>query len=394
MVSTIISFLSKAKLKARSASADIQAGTDSPSPKIFDLKISFPPPEARIKDVEIGVLFNGSYELRRVVVTDEHVIFAEVNQEFIIDFIPLVDILSVDDLDGVTTDTSVVEESQNLAYIASLETVASTLSAFQIRTVRTGYNCGRKYCLQAKSDRQCDELIKILKRQAAAVATQHLITTKTALERSQDTVRGFFDSPGFQIASAALILSALVMSAVEAQLGDAVVADGSARQQLDLGNTIITLLFAVELLINLYAHWWREFFAYRMNVWDLFVVTLSVASLGPLETAMPIQASRDIHRHRHRQTQAQAQTQTSTHAHAHAHTQNKRGRQRAGEGASERATPAQILRFFRVIRTLRVLKIFVRLPELKKIISALSHSIVPMLNAFLIVLVMMAMCAT
>ena len=47
-----------------------------------------------------------------------------------------------------------------------------------------------------------------------------------------------------------------------------------------------------------------------------------------------------------------------------------------------------------MIRTLRVLKIFVRLPELKKIISALSHSIVPMLNAFLIVLVMMAMCAT
>ena len=96
------------------------------------------------------------------------------------------------------------------------------------------------------------------------------------------------------------------MSAVEVQLGDAVDADGSARQQLDLGNTIITLLFAVELLINLYAHWWREFVASGMNVWDLFVVTLSVASLGPLETAMPIQASRDIHRHRHRQTQTQA----------------------------------------------------------------------------------------
>ena len=326
MVSSIISFLSKKKsTKAKAASVDTEVGAESQPPKVQHT-ISFPPSEIRIKDVDIGVLFNGSYELRRVVITKEHVIFAEVNQESIIDFIPLVDIFSVDDLDGVTTETSVVEESQSLAHIASLETVASTLSAFQIRTVRTGYNCGRKYCLQAKSDRQCDELIKLLNSLAAAVATQRLIATKTVLERSQDAVRKFFDSPGFQVASAGLILATLVistlliaimlmikcsrprnehrcvltvsttqvMSAVEAQLGGGVENDdgslSEAGRQLDVGNTVITLLFAVELLINLYAHWWREFFASLMNVWDLFVVTLSVASLGPLETAMPIQA--------------------------------------------------------------------------------------------------------
>jgi hypothetical protein len=308
-------------------------------------KITFPSLEERINDIEMGVLFNGSYEMRRVVITNEYVIFAEVNQEDIIDFIPIADILSVDDLDGVTTETSVVEESQSLAHIASLETVASTLSAFQIRTIRTGYNCGRKYCLQATSDGQCDELIKLLNSRAAAAATQRWIETKTVLERSQDSVRRFYDAPGFQIASASLIVATLILSALEAQLGgDVENDDGSLTEigrQIDLGNTIITLLFAVELLINLYAHWWRDFFTSSTNVWDLVVVGLSVASLGPLETAMPL----------------------------------------------------TMLRLFRVVRTLRVLKLFVRLPELKKIISALTHSIVPMLNAFLIVLVTMAMCA-
>ena len=336
MASSIISFLSKKKsTRARSVSADMQGGIDSLPPK-FEHKISFPPPEERIKDVDIGVLFNGSYELRRVVITKAHVIFAEVNQESIIDFIPFVDIFSVDDLDGVTTETSVVEDSQSLAHIASLETVASTLSAFQIRTIRTGYNCGRKYCLQAKSDRQCDELIKLLNSQAAAVATQRLIATKTVLERSQDAVRKFFDSSGLQVASGALILAALAMSAVEAQLGGAVENDdgslSAAGRQLDLGNTVITLLFAVELLINLYAHWWREFFASWMNVWDLFVVTLSVASLGPLETAMPIQA-----RGAGAQTQTRMQKRIKVETQTHGHRQGHRHRAIDGERASKRA---------------------------------------------------------
>ena len=275
-----------------------------------------------------------------MVITKDHIIFSEVNQEIITDFIPCVDILSVDDLDGVTMETN---ESQNLARIASLESVASTLSAFQIRTHRSGYNCGRKYCLQAKSDRQCAELIKLIRRQAAAATVQRWIATKTFFERSQHVVRKFYYSTGFQVASSGLIIATLVMSGIESQVGSAMQTESGspsqAGEQIDVANTIITLCFVMELAINLYAHWWYKFFASWLNMWDLCVVSLSVASLGPLDTAMPIQN----------------------------------------------------LRLFRVIRTIRVLKIFVRLPELKKIISALTYSIVPMLNAFVIVLIMMAL---
>ena len=301
---------------------------------------TFPGTEERLEDLEIGVLFNGSYEIRRVVITNDYLIFAEPQQENIVDFIPFADVFSVDDLDGVTADSE-PSESQSLAHIASLETVASTLSAFQIRTFRGGYNCGRKYCLQAASDHQCDHLIETLTKLARAARRK--LDTRTSLQRARDYARSLYDSTPFQLLSAALITTTLIMSGFEAQVPDQLVnSDGSLTDlghSIDVGNTAITILFAAELCFNLFSHPAREFFGSLLNVWDVCVVLLSLASLGPLDTQMPI----------------------------------------------------TILRFFRVVRTLRVLKIFARLPELRRIFSALSYSIVPMLNAFVIVLVMMLM---
>ena len=305
----------------------------------YHKNIFFPSTQDMIKDVVVGVLFNGSYQKRRVVITNDYIIFSEVNQQEIVDFIPIADIFSVDDLDGITAESG-VQENQSQANIASLETVASTLSAFQIRTVPLGYNCGRKYCLQANSDPQCEELIKLLDK--LTIAARKRKEAKTALQRSQDAVRVVFESSPFQMSSAVLIFLNFFISAVDAQLTDQLDTVGGSRtstgQLIDLGNTIITVFFTIELLLNLYAHWLREFLSSWMNIWDAVIVGLSVASLGPLELAMPV----------------------------------------------------TILRFFRVVRILRVLKIFARLPELKRIISALSHSLIPMLNAFLIVLVVMA----
>ena len=130
MIASRTAVFSKRKLLSTKLRSD-----SMPSPKT-EFDISFPPVEERLKDVDIGVLFNGCYELRRVVITNDFVCFAEVNQETIIDFIPCADIMSVDDLDGITLDTASADESQNLASIVSLESVASTLSAFQIRTHR------------------------------------------------------------------------------------------------------------------------------------------------------------------------------------------------------------------------------------------------------------------
>jgi hypothetical protein len=53
-----------------------------------------------------------------------------VDQQEIGDFIPIADIFSVNDLDGITADSG-AKVNPIQANIASLETVASTLSAFR-----------------------------------------------------------------------------------------------------------------------------------------------------------------------------------------------------------------------------------------------------------------------
>jgi hypothetical protein len=305
----------------------------------FHENVCLPHAEDVIRDTVIGIFFNGGYVKQRVVISKDYVIFAEVGHQEVLDFIPNADILSVDDLDGIAGGSELTEV-QSQASIASLETVASTISAFQIRTLPLGHNCGRKYCMQADSDAECEELIKLLVKLAKSARQRQ--EAKSVFQRSQDAMRAIFISSPFQTCSAVLIFLNFFISAVDAQLWDQLDDDKGARtrpgQILDHSNTALTLLFAAELLVNLYAHWLREFVSSYMNIWDVFIVSLSLASLGPLDIAMPV----------------------------------------------------TILRFFRVIRILRALKIFARLPQLKKIISALSHSIVPMLNAFLIVLVVMA----
>jgi hypothetical protein len=117
--------------------------------------------------------------------------------------------------------------------------------------------------------------------------------------------------------------------------GELFQADGSptnASLFLDNLNFILTIIFTVELLINMYAHWLVEFITNRWSVFDLIVVTLSLVTLGPLD--LPIS----------------------------------------------------------MFRALRVLRLFGRFSALKKILAALSASIIPMLNAFFIMLIVSMIC--
>jgi len=100
---------------------------------------------------------------------------------------------------------------------------------------------------------------------------------------------------------------------------------------------IFTCLFTVELLINLYGHWWRPFFADGWSLFDLIVVTFSWISM--FLDAIP--------------------------------------------GVS----------VLRVMRAFRVLRLFGRLQALRKITNALTASIVPVLNAFLILALVTAIYA-
>ena len=96
---------------------------------------------------------------------------------------------------------------------------------------------------------------------------------------------------------------------------------------MELLNTVFTALFTVELLFNFLSQSVREFVSNAWSIFDTIVVTMSLIVLGPLD--FPIS----------------------------------------------------------ILRALRVVRLFGRLESSKKILAALSVSLIPMCNAFFIMLI-------
>jgi len=102
---------------------------------------------------------------------------------------------------------------------------------------------------------------------------------------------------------------------------------------LDSLNLFFTVVFTLELMVNALAHWFLPFVKNPWSMMDGIVVVLSLVALGPVNL------------------------------------------------------PVSILR---LLRAFRVIRLFGRLTELKQMISAISASIVPMMNAFLILFIVTA----
>jgi hypothetical protein len=100
-------------------------------------------------------------------------------------------------------------------------------------------------------------------------------------------------------------------------------------------NMVFTIIFAIELLINLCANWFLPFFKSGWNIVDLIVVVLSLAALGPIDLPITV---------------------------------------------------------LRMMRAFRVIRLFGRIKALKKMIAACVASVVPMMNAFLIMTILASIC--
>jgi hypothetical protein len=129
-----------------------------------------------------------------------------------------------------------------------------------------------------------------------------------------------------------------VVSIVEAQYEPAELqlpngAPKLTKRILDLLNVAFTVAFTLELLANLFSNWLSPFLSNSWSVFDAVIVAMSLIVLGPLDFPVSI------------------------------------------------------------LRALRVVRLFGRLESSKKILSALSVSIVPMCNAFLINLIVAMICA-
>jgi hypothetical protein len=110
--------------------------------------------------------------------------------------------------------------------------------------------------------------------------------------------------------------------------------NGVGQSLADL-DTAFTAIFTVELLVNMFARWWKEFFTDSWCLFDFFIVSMSLVSLGPINV------------------------------------------------------PTGVLR---CLRALRVLRLFARIRAVRQILDAVSQSIIPVFNSFLIMLIVTCIC--
>jgi hypothetical protein len=86
------------------------------------------------------------------------------------------------------------------------------------------------------------------------------------------------------------------VNAAEAQLVSLLTEDDgsltTSGRDLEALDEFFTIIFVVELSINTFAYWLRPFFADGWNIFDLVVVSMSLAALGPVQ--IPINVIRSL----------------------------------------------------------------------------------------------------
>lgn len=153
--------------------------------------------------------------------------------------------------------------------------------------------------------------------------------------------RAIFHSLNFQLLVAALICANFASNAFEAEMNGRLVDEhgNPSATQISLNNAdlFFTVVFTIELAINMYAHLLWEFLGDGWSLFDFLIVTISVTAVFSSSLAN--------------------------------------------------------ISVFRLMRAFRVIRIFGRLESVRSIINALTASIIPVCNAFFIVAIVLALFA-
>mmetsp|Transcript_67340 Transcript_67340/g.179747 ORF Transcript_67340/g.179747 Transcript_67340/m.179747 type:complete len:641 (-) Transcript_67340:424-2346(-) len=205
--------------------------------------------------------------------------------------------------------------------------------ALQLHTDKDGHNSGRSYYIQADS-KEGLELIrntfKILVK-AAKRSSEH----RTAFRMLQYKVKKVYVSSWFQGLVAILIAANFACTLVESEMLSQESADqtnSSVATVIDELNLAFTILFTFDLLVNAFAHWFRAFVMDPWNMLDFVVVSFSLISLALSRSSSVV----------------------------------------------------------RILRALRVIRIFGRVKSLRKIITAITMALIPVANVWLILFLLIS----
>ena len=215
-----------------------------------------------------------------------------------------------------------------------------------IETEEGGRNCGRVYVHVVPggtAQEWMDNLTRMSKlafrRRRNLERTQRFGADQWAMRRAK--ARDFYNGFMFQFVVASLIVTAFVLDMIESQV---LPAGGTAEQQMFyIFDAAITAFFVFELALNLFAHsenYFSEWARRGANWFDGTIVLLSL--LNVFEEILGLQIPN--------------------------------------------------AKMLRLIRIMRVVRLFSRAKTFAKLFSAISDAIIPVCNAFFILLVITSMC--
>ena len=84
------------------------------------------------------------------------------------------------------------------------------------------------------------------------------------------------ESQLFQYAVGAILVFNFLANVAEAELANIQNVDASVFEALDVLDVTLTVFYCIELAINLFVHWWRDFLYNGWSVFDALCVFLSV----------------------------------------------------------------------------------------------------------------------
>jgi len=200
---------------------------------------------------------------------------------------------------------------------------------FEVCTTLEGRNSGRKYTFMVDSSEEGDEWILLL--QEESKKRIKFMKKQTKLEEWREWARNAYNSWPMQGLVSFLIFANFGVNAFQAEFHPHTIKSDTGAEGAHmyiLIDAILTIIFIAELAFNAFGHWFWPFVKDAWNWFDSCIVLISTISI--LVPAIPG------------------------------------------------------LTILRVLRAFRLLRLIRRLRSLKRIFDALVMSIIPVLNAFLI----------
>jgi len=198
---------------------------------------------------------------------------------------------------------------------------------FVISTTPEGYNLGRKYQFRALSGEDMQGWIDGVRAVVEEAKMIHKLEDKTsAWQKIKQATRRMVTSPMFENVSVAMILLSTTCSimSLEAHFPR----DTPAGQAFMVIEDVFTIIFTIEICMELIAFWFVPFFKTFWHIFDLLVVTVSLVAM--VEENVPV------------------------------------------------FNPLRLIRVFRALRLIRKLK------KLESIVLAISASVVPVCHSFVL----------